>query len=194
MSVFDDVEICCYIFISNSSKYFGLVSISSSIILMFQVIDQDENYTFEIFHKQDSIECANLLAKAFTTCNPYEIYMKTTYEQFYDDALALCQSIAYSELSIIARHKDTKEIDAIVQGVDVKTFNSDESESESESGLHDNCRRLDPIMPLLQESERRYLEYYERKFGELQENCVAHILMAGVRLSCIGRGKSAMIA
>lgn len=159
---------------------------------MSQVIDQDQNYTFEIFDKQDSIECAYLLAKSFTTCNPYEIYMKTTYEQFYDDALALCQSIAYSELSIIARHKETNEIDAIVQGVDVKTFNSDESEFDS--GVHDNCRRLDPIIPLLQESERRYVKDYERKFGELQEKCVAHILMAGVRLSCIGRGKLAMIA
>jgi hypothetical protein len=33
------------------------------------------------------------------------------------------------------------------------------------------------------------MEKYEKKYGELKENSVVHILMAGVRSDCIGRGE-----
>jgi hypothetical protein len=153
---------------------------------MSQVIDQDETYTYEIFQEKDCIECATFLAHSFTKHNPYELYMKTTYEQFYTDALSLCKTIVNTNLSVIARHKRTDEIHGMVQGVDAKTFDGGEVPTSAADG---DEKRADPILELMHELERRYLEEYEKKYGELKENSVVHILMAGVRTDCSGRGE-----
>ena len=153
---------------------------------MSQVIEQDENYTFEILQEKDCVECAAFLAHSFTKHNPYELYMKTTFEEFYDDALSLCKAIVNTNLSVIARDKQTNEIHGIVQGVDEKTFFDGEGSSDS---TDNGGKRADPIMELLPVLRRRYLEDYEKKHGELKENSVVHILMAGVRPDSSGRGE-----
>jgi hypothetical protein len=153
---------------------------------MSQVIDQDETYTYEILQEKDCIECATFLADTFTKHNPLELYLKTTYQQFYTDALSLCKGILDMNLSVIARDKRTNEIHGIVQGVDAKTFDTGEASTSDADGGE---KRFDPSMELLLELERRYMEKYEKKYGELKENSVVHILMAGVRSDCIGRGE-----
>jgi len=153
---------------------------------MSQVIDQDETYIYEILQEKDCIECATILAQTFTKHNPYELYMKTSYEQFYTEALSYCKAILNTNLSVIARHKQTNEIHGIVQGADAKTFDGGEDSTSAADGGE---KRVDPILELMDESERRYLEEYEKKYGELKENAVVHILMAGVRSDCSGRGE-----
>jgi hypothetical protein len=153
---------------------------------MSQTIDQDEIYIYEILQENDCIECATLLAHSFTKHNPYELYMKTTYEQFYPDALSLCKHILSTKLSVIARHKQTNEIHGIVQGVDAKTFDGGAVETNT---TNDCEKHVDPILELMHESEQRYLDYYKMKYGELKENSVVHILMAGVRSDISGKGE-----
>ena len=153
---------------------------------MSEMIDEDEIYRYEILQEKDCIECATFLAHSFTKHNPYELYMKTTYEQFYTDALSLCKAILNTNLSVIARHKGTNEIHGIVQGVDAKTFNGGEDPTSVADGGE---KRIDPLLELMHELERRYLEEYEKKYGKLKENSVVHILMAGVRSDCSGRGE-----
>ncbi|CAF1141247.1 unnamed protein product [Adineta steineri] len=152
---------------------------------MSEIIDEDENYIYEILQEKDCIECATFLAHTFTKDNPYELFMKTTYEQFYSDALSLCKSILNTNLSVIARHKQTNEIHGIVQCVDAKTFNPEEHATSDSDGAE---QRIDPIMDLMHQSEQSYMKEYEKMYGELKENSVAHILMVGVRSDCHGRG------
>ena len=153
---------------------------------MSPAIDQDDTYTYEILQEQDCIECAVFLAHSFTKHNPYELYMKTTYEQFQAGALSLCKAILNTNLSVIARHKQTNEIHGIVQGVDAKTFDGGE---DPVSATDDGQKQGDPLLELMHESEQRYLKEYEKKYGELKENALVHILMAGVRPDAGGKGE-----
>jgi hypothetical protein len=110
---------------------------------MSQVIDQDETYTYEILQEKDCIECATFLADTFTKHNPLELYLKTTYQQFYTDALSLCKGILDMNLSVIARDKRTNEIHGIVQDVDAKTFDTGEASTSDADGGE---KRFDPSM------------------------------------------------
>ena len=153
---------------------------------MSQVIDQDDTYTYEILQEKDCIECADFLAHSFTKNNPYELYMKTTYEEFYAGALSLCKAILHTNLSVIARSKQTNELYGIVQGVDAKTFDGGEDPANETDGAK---QHVDPLLELMHASEQNYLKEYEKKYGELKENSVVHILMAGVRSESIGKGE-----
>ena len=170
-------------FLSRYSIFFKAVT---TTYIMSQVIDQDETHTYEILQEKDCIECASLLAHTFTKHNPYEWYMKTTYEQFYPDTLLLLKTIFNTNLAVIARHKETNEIHGIVQGVDVKTFDAGKFFTTT---ADDDKKSADPIIELMHQSEQRYMEDYEKKYGELKENSVIHIFMAGVRPDCLGQGE-----
>ena len=153
---------------------------------MSEVIDQDDTYTYEILQEKDCIECADFLAHSFTKNNPFELYMKTSYEEFYAGALSLCKVILYTNLSVIARSKQTNELHGIVQGVDAKTFDG----GEDPASVTDDVKKpVDPLLELMHTSEQSYLKEYENKYGELKENSVVHILMAGVRSDSIGKGQ-----
>ncbi|CAF1651055.1 unnamed protein product [Adineta ricciae] len=153
---------------------------------MSKILDQDDNYTYEILQDKDCVECATFLAHTFTKDNPYEIFMKTTFEQFFPDALALCQGIVSTNLSVIARHKQTNQIDGIIQGIDLNTPDDEEdSTADTDAGGE---KRADPILQLIHQSKEDYIKEYEKTHGELKQNSVAHILMVGVRSDCHGKG------
>ncbi|CAF1532248.1 unnamed protein product [Adineta steineri] len=77
---------------------------------MSHIIDEDEIYTYGILMEKDLEESVRLIAHTFTKYNPIEAYLKTTYEQFYSYALAIAKATLEDQLSIIAVHKQTKEI------------------------------------------------------------------------------------
>lgn len=154
--------------------------------MMSQIIDQDDTYTYEILQEKDCVECADFLAHSFTKNNPYELYMKTSYEEFYAGALSLCRAILCTNLSVIARSKQTHELHGIVQGVDAKTFDGGDDPA---NGTDDGKKHVDPLLELMHASEQSYLKEYEKEYGELKENSVVHILMAGVRSDSIGKGQ-----
>ncbi|UJR19364.1 hypothetical protein I4U23_022493 [Adineta vaga] len=142
---------------------------------MSYIIDEDETYTYEVLVEKDLEKSAKLLACTFTECNPIEVYLKTTYNQFYPYALAVTKAILKDELSIIAVHKQTKAIHGIVQAVDAKTM--------EEQNFEDVDPSLDTL-EVLQKIEEPFLKQY----GQLKENDLVQILMVGIRQDYSGKG------
>ena len=142
---------------------------------MSSIVDQDENYTYEIMQEKHLDESTRLLANTFTKHNPLEVYLKTTYEQFYAQALAFSIAVLDEQLSIVAVHKQSKEIHGIVQAGDAKKMEGKEFEAMKEAKDSE----------VFEELERRWVEYY----GQLKENELVQIMMAGVRPDCGGKGE-----
>ncbi|CAF1049267.1 unnamed protein product [Adineta steineri] len=142
---------------------------------MYYVIDEDKTYTYEILMEKHLEESAKLLAYTFSQQNPVEVYLKTTYEQFYLYALAVLKATLEDQLSIIAVHKETKEIYGLVQATDAKTL---------EGQNFDDVDPSKDTLEILQEVENRFMKQY----GELKENDLVQILMVGVRQECSGKG------
>ncbi|CAF0914693.1 unnamed protein product [Adineta ricciae] len=142
---------------------------------MANTIEDDGTYSYEVLLEKDLEEVARLLARTFTEGNPLEIYLKTAYEQFYPYALAVSKAILQDQLSIIAVHKQTREIHGIVQAADAKTM------------AKQNFEDVDPsidTLRALQEIE----EHFMNQYGEFNENDLVQILMVGIRQDCSGKG------
>lgn len=155
---------------------------------MSHIIDEDETYTFEILQEKHLEEATKCLANVFTKYNPLEIFMKTTYEEFYHQALILSKTVLDEKLSMVIIHKQTNEIHGVGQvgdaskliGQGFKKFEpADDSEMDDESDTYHEMEICDAL-------ERRFLEHY----GTLKENDVALILMVGIHENCCGKGKS----
>jgi hypothetical protein len=140
---------------------------------MSHVIDEDETYTYEILQEKHLEESSRLLADTFTKYNPFEIFMKTTYEQFYIDAFALSKAVLNEQLSIVVIHKQTKKIHGIVQAGDAKKLEALDYEE------------LGPSKEVYEEVEQRFMKQY----GELRENDLIQIMMAGIHPDCSGKGE-----
>ena len=82
---------------------------------MANLIDDDGIYSYEVLLEKDLEEVARLLARTFTEGNPLEIYLKTIHERFYPYALAVSKAILQDQLSVIAVHKQTREINGIAR-------------------------------------------------------------------------------
>ncbi|CAF1376918.1 unnamed protein product [Didymodactylos carnosus] len=145
---------------------------------MSHVIDEDETYMYEILQEKHLEESTKLLADVFTKYNPLEVYMKTTYEQFYPQALAFSKAVLNEQLSVVAVHKQTKEIHGLVQAGDAKKLNEHNFEEL------DVCKDLSK--EVFDEVEQRFMKQY----GEPKENDLIQIMMAGVRQDCSGKGES----
>jgi hypothetical protein len=143
---------------------------------MSHVIEEDETYTYEILQEKHLEESTRLLAHVFTKYNPLEIYLKTTYEQFYSQALAFSKAVLNEQLSIVAIHKQTKEIHGLVQAGDAKKLKEQKFE-ELETSID---------MEVFNELERRFMKQY----GELKEHDLVQIMMAGVCEDFSGKGES----
>jgi hypothetical protein len=143
---------------------------------MSHVLDEDESYTYEILQEKHLEESSRLLAHTFTKYNPVEVYLNTTYEQFYPHALVLSKAVLNDQLSVVAIHKQTKEIDGFAQVGDAKKLEGQ------------NLDELDPtkdMLEVLHEVERRFMKQY----GELKENDLVEIMMVGVQQDCSGKGE-----
>ena len=70
-----------------------------------------------------------LLVETFTKHNPLKVYLKTTYEQFYAQAISFSKGVLNEQLSIIAVHRQSKEIHGIVQAGDAKKMDEREFEA-----------------------------------------------------------------
>ena len=70
-----------------------------------------------------------LLVETFTKHNPLKVYLKTTCEQFYVQAISFSEAVLNEQLSIIAAHKQSKEIHGIVQAGDARKMNGWEFEA-----------------------------------------------------------------
>lgn len=152
-----------------------LCSRLTTISAMSQIIDEDETYTYEILQEKHLEESTKLLAETFTKQNPLEIYLKTTYEQFYAQALELSKAILDEQLSIVAVHKQSKEIHGIVQAGDSKKLQGREFEAIQQAKDSE----------VYEELERRLIAYY----GESKENDLVQILMVGIHPDCSGKGE-----
>ena len=144
---------------------------------MSYIIDEDEFYMYEILQEKHLDESSRLLANAFTNYNPLEVYSKTTYEQFYPYALALSKAVLDDHLSIVAIHKQTKEIHGLAQAGDAKKLA--EQPFEEFEAFKDTIEVLDEL-------EQQFLKHY----GELKENSLVDIMLVGVRHDCSGKGRS----
>ena len=143
---------------------------------MANTIEDDDIYSYEVLLEKDLEEVARLLARTFTEGNALEIYLKTVYEQFYPYALAVSKAILQDQLSIIAVHKQTREIHGIVQAADAKTM------------AKQNFEDVDPsidTLRVLQEIE----EHFMNQYGEFNDNDLVQILMVGIRQDCSGKGE-----
>lgn len=142
---------------------------------MSYIVDQDEIYTYEIMQEKHLEESTRLLANTFTKHNPMEVYLKTTYEQFYAQALGFSTAVLDEQLSIVAVHKQSKEIHGIVQAGDAKKMEGREFEALQEA----------KDTEVFEELERRWVKYY----GEVKDNQLVQIMMAGVRPDYSGKGE-----
>ncbi len=102
--------------------------------------------------------------------------MKTTYEQFYSQPLRFSTTVLNEQLSIVAVHKQTKEIHGLVEAGDAKKLEGQ------------NCEELKPSKDaeVFSELEQRF----KKPYGELKENDLIQIMMLGVRPDCSGKGES----
>ena len=141
---------------------------------MSNVIDEDENYTYEILREEHLEESSKLLGEVFSKFNPMEVFLKTGYDKLYAQAMIFSKTILKDKLSIVAIDKSTKEIHGIVQAADtnnLKEMNFEELTPGKDSEV-------------FEEIERRFLEIY----GEPKENQLIQIMMVGVRQDCTGKG------
>jgi molybdopterin converting factor small subunit len=143
---------------------------------MSHVNDEDETYTYEILQEKHLEESSRLLADVFSKYNPMEVFLKTTYEQLYAQALAFSKAALNDKLSIVAIHKQTKEIHGLVQAGDAKNLNEQNFEE----------LELSKDMEVFDELERRFMKQY----GELKKNDLVQIMMAGVHQDHSGKGES----
>jgi len=143
---------------------------------MSHVIEEDESYTYEILQEKHLEESSRLLGDVFSKYNPMEVFLKTTYERLYAQALAFTKAVLNEKLSIVAIHKQTKEIHGVVQAGDANKLKEQ------------NFEELEPSkdMEVFEELERRFMKQY----GELKENDLVQIMMAGVRQDHSGKGES----
>ena len=146
---------------------------------MSHVLEEDENYTYEILQEKHLEESTRLLAEVFTKHNPIELFIKTPYEQFYEFALGFSKAVVNEELSIVAIHKQTQEIHGIVQAGDAKKV-----KDLQKSDTMDLPK--DPSQEPFEELDHRFMKQY----GELKEHELIQIMMAGVRQDCSGKGES----
>ena len=154
---------------------------------MSLVIAEDEDYTYEILQEKHLEESTRLLAEVFTKQNPLELFMKTPYEQFYEAALGFSKAVLNEELSVVAIHKQTHEIHGIVQAGDAKKVKDHQKAEESEAAKESDSPK-DPSQEPFEELDHRFMKHY----GELRENELIQIMMAGVRQDCSGKGESSM--
>jgi hypothetical protein len=117
---------------------------------MSHVIDEDETYTYEILQQKQLEESTRLLAIAFTKYNPREVYMKTTYEQFYSPVLEFSKAILNEKLSVVAIQKETKETHGLVEACDAKKL--------KEQQFADSEPSIDTEVFI--ELERRFMKQY----------------------------------
>ena len=150
--------------------------------MISQIIAEDEHYTYEILQEKHFTECSVLLANTFTKQNPMELFMKTSYENFYEFALSMSKVVVDDNLSIVSIDKQTKEIHGIVQAGDAKRLDGLHPTEESDKPLPPDSE----VMNILQQ---RFLEDYTKKYGQLKENCLVQICCAGVREDCHGKGQ-----
>jgi hypothetical protein len=146
---------------------------------MSHVIDEDETYTYEILQEKHLEESSRLLGEVFSKYNPMEVFLKTSYEKLYAQALAFSKAVINEQLSIVAIHKQTKQIHGLVQAGDankLKKLNFEELEPTKDTEV-------------FQEIERRFMEIY----GETKENQLIQIMMVGVRQDWTGKGQSESI-
>jgi len=143
---------------------------------MSHVIDEDETYTYEILQEKHLEESSRLLADVFSKYNPMEVFLKTTYERLYAQALAFSKAVLNDKLSIVAIHKQTKEIHGLVQAGDANKL--------KEQNFEELERTKD--MEVFEEVERRFMKQY----GELKEDDLVQIMMTGVRQDHSGKGES----
>lgn len=142
---------------------------------MSHVVDEDETYTYEILQEKHLEESTHLLADTFTKTNPLEVYLKTSYEQFHSQALAFSKAVLDEQLSIVAIHKQSKEIHGLVQAGDAKKLEGRDSEGWEQS----------KDAEVFSELEKRFKEYY----GEVKENDLIQIMALGIRPDCSGKGQ-----
>ena len=147
------------------------------IVAMSHIIDEDETYTYETLQEKHLEESTKLLAETFTKHNPLEVFLRTTYEQFYAQAISFSEAVLDEQLSIVAVHRQSEEVHGIVQAGDAKKMEGREFEAMKQA----------KDAEVYEELERRIREYY----GELKENELVQILMAGVRPDCSGKGEFA---
>ena len=141
---------------------------------MSNVIDEDETYTYEILQDKHLEESSRLLGEVFSKFNPMEVFLETGYERMYTQAITFSKAVINEHLSIVAIHKQTKEIHAIVQAGDwskLKQINFEGLEQTKDTEV-------------FEELERRLVEIY----GEPKENQLIQIMMVGVRQDCTGKG------
>jgi hypothetical protein len=152
------------------------------------IVDEDENYTFEILQAHHLTDCAALLADSFTKQNPMNLYLHTTYDQFYPIALSRSDCILKDRLSVVAIHKLTKELHGCIQASDAKTLKEHHPILPAEHAA--DLEVLKPVNDLLEELEDRYFsEYAKMNGGELKERCILQMLLGATRVGCEGHGK-----
>ncbi|CAF1453712.1 unnamed protein product, partial [Didymodactylos carnosus] len=145
------------------------------------MIDEDETYVYEIMQDDKHLidECAKLLAESFTKFNPIDVYLKTTYDQFFSYASTLINDALNDEnLSIVVRHKGTHQIQGVLLARDLYL----QQHHPSTADAHFN-----PIIDLLGELEDHFVEEYERVHGsKLTEKSVVSLSLGATHLDCFG--------
>ncbi len=102
--------------------------------------------------------------------------MKSTYEKLYSQALAFSKAALNDQLSVLAIHKQANEIHGIVQAGNAKKLQKQNFEE----------LEISKDMEVFDELERRFMKQY----GELKENDLVEIMMAGVHQDFSGKSKS----
>lgn len=147
---------------------------------MSHIVDEDDTYTFEILQERHLHESSKLLANVFTKYNRMEIFMKTTCEQFYQQALTLSKAVLDEKLSMVVINKQTNEIHGVAQAGDAKKLIG---QDYKDLKLADDTKMFNEL-EIYDDLERRFLEHY----GELKENDVTLIMMVGIHGDCAGKG------
>ncbi|CAF0822922.1 unnamed protein product [Adineta steineri] len=87
-----------------------------------EIVDEDSDYIYEILQEHHLAACAALLADSFTKRNPMNLYLRTTYDQFYPLALLRSNCILKDCLPLVAIHKQSRELHGCMQASDAKTL------------------------------------------------------------------------
>jgi hypothetical protein len=153
-----------------------------------KIVDEDENYIFEIMQAHHMSDCAALLADSFIKQNSMMLYLHTTYNQFYPLTLFRSDCILKDQLSLVAIHKLTKELHGCIQASDAKTLKEHHSVLPAQNAA--DFEIFKPVNDLLDELEGRYFsEYVKINGGELKEGCIVQMLLGETRIGCEGHGK-----
>ncbi|UJR18654.1 hypothetical protein I4U23_005562 [Adineta vaga] len=155
--------------------------------MAINIIDEDENYTFEILQAHRLPECAALLADSFTKTNPIHLYLHTTYDQFYPMTLFRSDCILKDRLSLVAIHKQTNELHGCIQASDAKTLKEHHPILPTETTI--DLENMKAFNDIIEELEEKYFSEYMKMNGqELKENCIVQLLLGGTRVGCEGHG------